>query len=98
MWLICIQFSQKVINRVCIYPVDQKFGQKQSRSLCFQDKNVLVFYAEIKDGWQMWRYNDFWKKLPVDSPDTLYVKYFVKIALAHSFSETNMFLQFKQKF
>ena len=71
MWLICIQFSQTVIIRVCIYPADKKFGRNQSRSLCFQYKNVLVFYAEIKDGWQMWWHNDFCKKSPVDSPDTL---------------------------
>ena len=56
------QFLQKFIIRVCIFPVDQKFGRNQSSSLCFQDKNVFVFNTEIQDGCQMWRHNDFWKK------------------------------------
>ena len=42
--------------------------------------------------------NDFWKKSPVDSADTLWVKNFVEIALAHSISEINAFLRLMQKF
>ena len=45
-----------------------------------------------------WRENDFWEKSPVDSPDTLRVKNFVKIALSRSIIEINMFLRLTQKF
>ena len=30
-----------------------------------------MFYAEIQDGHQEWRENDFWEKSPVDSADNL---------------------------
>ena len=42
--------------------------------------------------------NDCWEKSPVDPADTLRVKNFVEIALAHSVSKINMFLHFMQKF
>ena len=67
-------------------------------SLRFRDKPGFAFYAEIQDGRQKWRENDFWGKSPVDSGDTLRVKNFVKIALSRSISEINAFLCFTQKF
>ena len=57
---------------------DESVHQNRSISLCFQDKCVFAIYAEIQ--------NDFCKKSPVDSTDTLGVKYFVKIALSRSVS------------
>ena len=54
--------------------------------------------AEIQDGRQIWRENDFWEKSPVDSTDTLGVKNFNKIALSCTVSEVNAFLRFTQKF
>ena len=57
-----------------------------------------VFYAEIQDGHQKRRENDFWEDLPVDSADTLWVKNFVEIALSRIISEINAFLPFMQKF
>ena len=39
------------------------------------------FYAEIQNGHQKWRENDFWEKSLVDSADNLWVKNFVEIAL-----------------
>ena len=57
----------------------------------FQDKCVFVFYAE-------WWGNDFWKKSPVDSADTLGVKNCAKIALSDTVSEINAFLLFTLKF
>ena len=42
-----------------------------------------MFNAEIQDGCQKWRENDFWEKSPVDSVDTVWVKSF-EIALSHS--------------
>ena len=44
---------------------------------------------------QKWHENDFCENLPVD---TLWVKNFVEIALAHSVSKINVFLSFTQKF
>ena len=52
-------------------------------------KAFFAFYAEIQDGHQKWQENDFWKKSPVHSADTLWVKNFVEIALSHSVSEIN---------
>ena len=59
--------------------------------LCFRDQHSFAFYAEIQDGHQRWRENDFWKKSPVDSADTLHLKNFVEIALSRSVSEINAF-------
>ena len=40
----------------------------------------FAFYAEIQNGYQKWRENDFWEKSQiVDSADNLRVKDFVKI-------------------
>ena len=55
-----------------------------------------VIKAEIQDGRQKWRENDFCKKLPVDSADTLWVKIFVEIALSRSVSEINAYLRFQR--
>ena len=52
----------------------------------------FTFYAEIQDGRQKWQENDFCETSPVDSPDTLWVKNFVKITLSRSVSEINTFL------
>ena len=44
----------------------------------------FAFYTEIQDRCQKWQENDFCKKSPADSADTLRVKNFVEIALSHS--------------
>ena len=36
-----------------------KIFRNRSISLRFQDKHVFAFYAEIQDGRQNWRENDF---------------------------------------
>ena len=41
---------RKVISRLCIYPVVQKFRQNHSISLCFREKHVFAFNPEIQDG------------------------------------------------
>ena len=76
----------------------QKFRRNCSISLRFQDKLVFAFNAEIQDGRQEWRENDFCEKSPVDSANTLRVKSFVEIALSHTVSEINVFMCFTQKF
>ena len=91
-------FLGKVASRRCRYPVGQKFCQNRSIPLCFRDKRVLAFYAEIQDVHQKWREKDFWEKSPVYFRDTLWVKNFVEIALSHSISEVNVFLRLMQKF
>ena len=65
---------------------------------------AFAFYAEI----QYWylhsekmaakQENNFCENLPIDSTDTLRIKNFVKIALAHSVSKVKMFVCFTQKF
>ena len=57
-----------------------------------------MFNAEIQDGRQQWRENDFPEKLPVDSADTLWVKILIEIGLSRSISEINAFLRLTQKF
>ena len=57
-----------------------------------------VFYTQIQDGPQNWQENDFWEKSPVHSANTLQIKYFVEIALAHTVSEINASWCFKLKF
>ena len=52
-------FWQKVASRLYRYPVSQKFRQNHSISLCFRDKRFFAFYAEIQDGRQKWRENNF---------------------------------------
>ena len=59
---------------------------------------IFAFYAEIQNGYQKWKENDIWEKLPVDSKDNLWVKNFVEITLSHSVSEIKMFWHFTQKF
>ena len=76
----------------------QKFHRNQSISLGFRNKRVFAFNAEIQDGCQKWRENDFCEKSPVDFHDTLWVKNFVEIALSRSVSEINTFLHLTQKF
>ena len=68
----------------------------QNNSLCYRDKHVLAFNAEIQDGRQKWWETIFCEKLPVDSADTLRVKIFVEIALSCSVSEINVFLLFQR--
>ena len=68
-----------------------------SRSV-FRDKHVFAFKAEIQDGRQKWRENNFCEKSPADSANTLRVKNFVEIALSHSVSNINTFLHLRQKF
>ena len=71
------------------------FRQNHSTSLHFRVKCIFVFYTEIQDGCHKWRENDFGENLPVDSADTLRIKNFVKIAVAHTVSEINAFLCFQ---
>ena len=59
---------------------------------------LFAFYAEIQNGHQKWRENDFWENSPVDSADNLQVKNFVEITLSRSISEINRVLRFTQKF
>ena len=76
------QFFGKVANRLCRYPVGQKFRRNCSISLRFRDKHVFAFYAEIQDGRQ---------KSSVDSTDTLQVKNFVEIAISLHFRDKGVF-------
>ena len=92
------RFLEKVASRLCTYPVGKEFRRNRSISLRFRDKCFFAFYAETQDGWQKCRKNNFRKKSPVDSADTLRIKNFVEIALSHSVSEINAFLRFTQKF
>ena len=43
----------------CRYPVGQKVCRNRAILLRFRDKHVFAFYAEIQDGRQKWRENDF---------------------------------------
>ena len=85
------QFLQKVARRLCRSPVGQKFCRNRSILFRFRDKHVFVIYAEIQDGCQKWRENNFCKKSPVDSANILRVKNFVEIAPSCSVSEINAF-------
>ena len=54
---------------------------------CTVSEIVQIFlhfclYADIQDGCHIWRENNFWEKLPIDSADTPWVKNFVEIALS----------------
>ena len=91
-------FLRKVANRLCRYPVGQKFRGNRSISLHFRDKRVFAFNAEIQDDYQKWRENDFCEKSPIEFEGTLPVKNFVEIALSRSVSEINVFLHLTQKF
>ena len=74
----------------------QNFRQNHSISLRFRDKRLFVFNAEIQDGRQKWRENNFGETLPVDSTETLQVKIIVEIAPSQSVSEINEFLHFQR--
>ena len=52
-----------------------------SKSLSHTVSEINVFYAEIQGGYQKWRENDIWLKLPDDTVYTLGVKNFIEIAL-----------------
>ena len=54
----------------------------------------FCIYAEIQDGCQKWRENDFGGKMP----DTLRIKNFVEIALFCTIVKINVFLPFTQKY
>ena len=62
-WLGVKRFLQKVASRQRRHPVGQKIRHNRSISLCYRDK---LINAEIQDGCQKWRKNDFCQKLPVD--------------------------------
>ena len=89
-------FLRKVTNRLRRYPADQKYRRNRSILLCFGDKYVFVFNAEIQDDRQKWRENNFCEKSPVDSTDTLRLKNFVEIALSRTVSEINAFLRLRR--
>ena len=84
----------KVASTLCRYPVGQKFRQSPSISLHFRDKRIFAFNAEIQDGRQKLRENQFGEKLLMDSEDSLWVKNFVEIAVSRSVSELNVFSPF----
>ena len=86
-------FSVKLASRLATYPAGQKFHQNHSISLCFRDKRVFAFNAEIKDSRQKWWENDLCKKLLIDSTDNLWVKNFVEIALSRPVSAFNAEIQ-----
>ena len=92
------QFLEKHTSRLCRYPPGQKFHQYCSILHRFRDECVFALYAEIQDGCQKWRENNFWKKSPKDSANSLQFQKFVKIALSRTVSEINAFLRFMQKF
>ena len=52
---------------------------------------LFSLYAEIQDGHQKWRENDFLEKMPLRSANTLRVKNFVKIALPLTVSDKCIF-------
>ena len=54
--------------------------------------------AEIQEGRQKWRENEFCEMSPIDSGDILRVKNFIEIALSRSVSYINGFLRLTQKF
>ena len=70
----------------------KKVCQNHSILLCFQDKRIIEFNAEIQDGHQKWRENVVMQKVISRQKDTLWVKNFIKIVLSCSISEINVFL------
>ena len=81
------RFLRKVACKLCRYPVGQKFHRNRSILLSYQDKHIFELNAEIQDGRQKWRENEFCEKSPVYSADTLRVKNFIEIAKYCSVSE-----------
>ena len=65
------QFLRKVTSTLCIYPVNKKFRWNRYISLRFLNKWVFVINAEIQDGSQKCRENNFCKMSPAYSADTL---------------------------
>ena len=53
------QFLSKVGSRLCKYPGGQNCHRNLFISLHFRDKHVFAFYAEIQDGRQKKRKNNF---------------------------------------
>ena len=78
--------------------VEIQDSQNHSISHRFRDKRIFAFNAEIQDGHQKWRENDFCEKSLVDPADTLWVKIFDEIALSRTVSEIKAFLRITQKF
>ena len=68
------RFLRKAVNGLCRYPDGQNFRRNRSVLFRYRDKRVFAFNAEIQDGRQKWRENDFYEKSPVDFEDTLWVK------------------------
>ena len=83
-------FLEKVASRLYRYPGGKKFWRKRSIWHRFPDKCVFALYAEIQDGHQKWRENNFGEKSPVDSADTLRSKISCK-SLSHTVSQINEF-------
>ena len=79
----------------CRYLAGQKFCRNRSISLRFRDKLVFAFNAEIQDGRQKWRENDFLEKSPVDSEIPCRSKISSKL-LFRSVSEINALLRFQR--
>ena len=90
-------FSENLPVDYADIPAGQRFCQNHSNLLHFRDKHVFAFYTDIQDGRQKCWENDLAKTLRVDSAATLWVKKFVKIALALSITKINTFLHFTQK-
>ena len=89
------QFLGKVASRLWRYPAGQEFVKiTLSRSIS-EINAFFALYAEIQDGRQKWRENNFGEKSPVDSADAVWVKTFVE---SRSVSKTNIFLHLTQKF
>ena len=65
---------QIVASRLPRPPAGQNFCRNRSISLRYRDKCVFAFNAEIQDGHQKWRENEFCEQSPVDFTDTLRVK------------------------
>ena len=90
------RFLGKVASRyVCFFFI---FTQKFKISHCSRDKYVFAFYAEIQEGHQKWRESYFCEMLTVNSPDTLRVKNFIKIARSRTVAKINEFLCFTLNF
>ena len=85
------QLLRRVASRLCRYPGDQKFCLNRSISLHFRDKHSFVFKAEIQDGRQKWRENNFWEKSPIDSADTLRVKNCQNCSISLHFRDKRIF-------
>ena len=56
-------------------------------ALAHSVSEINAFYAEIQDGCQKLRENEFWENLVVDCMDNLWVKNFFEITLARFYAE-----------